>query len=86
MILTPPTGRTFVVGQTYTTRRFADSVNAGLDISGNGRGCNQSFGSVTVKAISRDSYGTPISLWVTAQQRCERPDAPLLTSEFRINA
>ncbi|MFJ6199471.1 choice-of-anchor D domain-containing protein [Micromonospora sp. NPDC092111] len=51
----PPYGQRFVAGQTYETRRSWDSTHAGLDLSGGGTGCNEAFGSLTVKQVVEDA-------------------------------
>jgi hypothetical protein len=48
--ITPPRGQTLVPGE-YSTMRFADDTHAGLDVSGDGRGCNTSSGVLTIHRI-----------------------------------
>lgn len=49
--ITPPTGQALVPG-TYATTRFETASTAGLDVFGDGVGCNESDGSVTIHEIS----------------------------------
>ncbi|MEV0805507.1 choice-of-anchor D domain-containing protein [Micromonospora sp. NPDC050200] len=68
----PPAGQRFVEGQTYETRRSWDSTHAGLDLSGGGTGCNQAFGSLTVKQVVEDPQTHVISGFAAAYDfHCE---------------
>lgn len=58
---------------------------AGIDISGNGGGCNQSSGSFTVLQATYDAYNNPTSFWATFEQHCENA-VPALRGEIRYNA
>lgn len=73
--LQPPTGQTLAVG-TYPTQRFASAGIAGLDASGNGRGCNASSGTVTIKDIRVDASNQVTGLWAYFTQYCENSTAP----------
>ncbi|HET9727952.1 MAG TPA: hypothetical protein VFR41_00950 [Acidimicrobiia bacterium] len=84
-IITPPTGGTLAKGQTYTTLRFANVTNAGLDFFGDGRGCNQSSGKMTINALQRDGSGAITALNVTLEQHCENA-VPALHATIRYNA
>jgi hypothetical protein len=69
--LSAPTGGRLAVG-TYSTGRFADSGVAGLDLSGEGRGCNAQAGEVVIHEISRDAgTGAISSLAATYSTKCE---------------
>ena len=69
-LISPPTGQTLKVG-TYDTMRFADSMHAGLDFFGDGRGCNTSTGTLEISGITLDGSGKPTSLSATFEQHCE---------------
>jgi hypothetical protein len=55
----------------------------GIDITGNGHGCNTDFGRFEVKDIATDSSGHPNRLWVIYEQHCEGAQ-PALFGEVRI--
>ncbi|SCL22233.1 hypothetical protein GA0070616_2498 [Micromonospora nigra] len=68
----PPQGQRFVVGQTYETRRSWDSTHAGLDVSGGGVGCNEAFGSLTVKQTEDDPTTGKLAVFAAAYEfHCE---------------
>ena len=80
-IVNPPTGSQLTAGTTYATTRFADATHAGLDFFGDGRGCNNSSGSLTVNRIVRDGGGTVTALNATFVQHCEN-QGPALHGSF----
>lgn len=77
-----PTGKTLMPG-TYQTARFASDTLAGLDFTGNGRGCNSSSGTLTIYRISADTSGSVTGLWASFKQRCES-SAGLLSGTIRF--
>jgi hypothetical protein len=50
-IIRPPTGQTLAPG-IYPTTRFATDSTAGLDVSGDGSGCSESTGTLTILEVS----------------------------------
>lgn len=69
--LAAPTGEALKVG-TYTgAQRFAGPGHAGLDLGGNGRGCNQVTGSFTILQLGTDEQGNVTALSATLTQHCE---------------
>jgi hypothetical protein len=79
-----PTGTTFTAGTTYRTARFADATHAGLDISGNGRGCNASTGTLTIQSL--ELTGDRITgVRAVFEQHCEG-SAPALRGTLRYFA
>jgi hypothetical protein len=68
--ITPPTGQQLRV-HSYKTKRSADKSNASLDVSGDGRGCNTSTGTLNITAITFDAQGNVTSLNATFEQHCE---------------
>lgn len=58
----------------------------GLDVSGNGRGCNEVFGQFTVEQIEVDPTGSVSVLDAQFTQRCERATAPRLRGTVRFRA
>ncbi|MBB4732448.1 hypothetical protein [Xanthomonas arboricola] len=71
-----PVGKTLVPGR-YSTRRFADSTHAGLDFSGNGRGCNENRGTLNVRAIEKDAQANVVKLYADFEQYCDNRTTPL---------
>jgi hypothetical protein len=76
--VTPPTGQTLTPG-TYPTTRFGSDTTAGLDVSGDGVGCNSSTGSVTVHEISVQTEPEPLveRFAATYRHSCEGTSPPL---------
>ena len=65
---------------------FRDPGHPGIDFFGDGRGCNQDFGTFTINAISSDHLGNVTLLDATFTQHCESADAPALTGIVRFAA
>lgn len=68
--ISPPQGQELSVGS-YSTSRFADGTKAGLDATGNGRGCNSSSGVLTISSLVTNSKGDVIGLRANFTQFCE---------------
>lgn len=82
-----PNNKSLTLG-TYTgaTRfPFQDPSVSGLDVSGDGRGCNTLTGSFEVKQISYGTDNDIIAFWATFEQHCEGGE-PALKGEVRFNA
>ncbi len=62
---------------------FQSATAAGLTLSGDGRGCNQNFGSFEIKQLSLTN---PIQIKATFEQHCESISAPALKGEVAVNA
>jgi hypothetical protein len=71
--LMPPAGGRLKVGTFANTRRapFQTGTSPGLDVSGNGRGCNTSTGSFTISVLSVDTSGTVTAIAGSYVQHCE---------------
>jgi hypothetical protein len=68
----PPAGDILTPGATYNATRYPFNGNgAGMDISGNGRGCNTLTGTFTVNAISVALDGTLRYAGISFVQHCE---------------
>jgi hypothetical protein len=83
-----PHGEQLVPG-TYTgsTRYpFNTGTAPGLSVYGNGRGCNEDFGTFTVYEIASDNTGKLTRLNATFSQTCESTTAPPLVGFIRYNA
>jgi hypothetical protein len=70
-IIAAPTGGQLTAGQTYTTTRSGDATDAGLDVYGDGAGCNTSTGELTVTKLVTDSSGAVTNFAATFVQHCE---------------
>lgn len=68
-LVAAPTGQTLHVGS-YSTTRFAGPGRAGLDVFGDGRGCNASTGSLTITELGLDGDRVT-ALGATFVQHCE---------------
>ena len=67
----PPRDR-LVPGRTYTAERYPfHAPAAGLDVSGNGRGCNNLTGTFTVEQARFDRHGRMLRFVVRFEQHCE---------------
>ena len=64
---------------------FEAAGQAGIDVSGAGRGCNQEFGSFRVLDVHANASGAIDRLWVLYEVHCESPGAPALFGEVRVN-
>ena len=83
-----PVGQVLSAG-TYTGAErapFRSGSAPGLEVYGNGRGCNQVFGSFTVQKILTDPSGNVFALDASFTQNCEFPTAVPLTGAVRYNA
>jgi hypothetical protein len=79
----PPAGQTLAVGTYQAQRtRYEATGFAGLDISGDSRGCNTIAGQVTIHEIAFDQDGRIQRLAADAVQYCD--GEPPLFATFRI--
>ncbi|WP_230079438.1 hypothetical protein [Xanthomonas oryzae] len=74
--ISAPKGKALAPGR-YATRRFADSAHAGLDFTGNGRGCNENRGTLNVRAIEKDAQANVVKLYADFEQYCDNSTTPL---------
>ena len=82
----PPAGDILTTGATYNATRYPFNGNgAGMDISGNGRGCNTLTGTFKVNSISVALDGTLRYVSISFVQHCEG-SAPALhgTLDYRV--
>jgi hypothetical protein len=71
--LAPPAGEQLHVG-TYTNAQraaFREPGHPGLDVGGDGRGCNTLTGSFTIRELVADATGAVKALSATFEQHCE---------------
>ncbi|HEY8755972.1 MAG TPA: hypothetical protein VIN65_06445 [Candidatus Dormibacteraeota bacterium] len=83
----PPHGQTLHAG-TYsvaTRAPFQDGDSAGLDVTGDSRGCNTSFDSFTINQMVTNSAGVISAVDVSFTQHCEGATAPALTGRVQIS-
>jgi hypothetical protein len=87
--LAAPSGQALAVGSYPNATRypFQAPTSPGLTVSGNGRGCNQDFGSFEILEIALDpSTGTLLRFAADFTQTCESTTAPPLTGAIRYNS
>lgn len=65
---------------------FRTGRSPGLDVSGDGRGCNEVYGQFSVHQIGTDADGTVTLLDATYTQHCESATAPALTGIIKYRA
>jgi hypothetical protein len=70
-LITPPIGATALAVGTYDTTRSATADTAGMDVFGNGVGCNSSTGSITVHQYQTDVAGNVTQFAATYRQLCD---------------
>jgi hypothetical protein len=83
--LAPRTGDTLRVGTYPNAQRFADAEHPEVDVYGNGRGCNRTSGSFTIREIVFNAEGAVTALWATFEQHCEGLE-PALRGTIRYYA
>lgn len=66
--------------------RIAGPGQATLDLGGEGRSCNVTHGFFTVHDVDYSALGYVESIHVSFEQRCEKPTAPALRGEARVDA
>lgn len=72
LVFTAPTGAVLTPGKTYSATRWPfNGGKAGMDVSGDGRGCNTLTGTFTVNSISLASDGSLTSTSISFVQHCE---------------
>jgi hypothetical protein len=82
-----PTGTSFGPGYYPHAQRFPfqNAKSPGLNLSGDGRGCNTLTGKFTVYKSRFDNLGNPTKLDMTFEQHCEG-GAPAAYGELLLNA
>jgi alpha-tubulin suppressor-like RCC1 family protein len=79
-------GSTPLLPGTYETRRFSDQSFGKLDVYGDGRGCNQTFGRVIVREATFETDGSIRAFAADFTQHCESTSTPPLLGAVRINS
>jgi hypothetical protein len=72
-------------GTYENSQRFADETHPGLDVGGQGHGCNMSTGRFVISELERDGVGNITTLAVSFEQHCEGGPAALF-GEARYQA
>lgn len=72
-------------GTYENAQRFSDATHPGLDVGGQGRGCNMSTGRFVISELERDGTGAITTLAVSFEQHCEGLPAALF-GEARYQA
>jgi hypothetical protein len=85
IVLLPPSGGVLTEGTYPDALRFADAGHPGLDVYGDGRGCNEVTGSFEILAIRLGDSGRVKRLDATFEQHCEGA-TPALHGELRFHA
>ncbi|HEU0316084.1 MAG TPA: hypothetical protein VFR49_02075, partial [Solirubrobacteraceae bacterium] len=82
-----PAGQTLQPGEYTTATRypFETAGQAGIDVSGNGGGCNQEYGRFSVRDVHLDATGTVDRLWLLYEAHCESQGAAAVFGEVRVN-
>jgi hypothetical protein len=76
---------TLTVGTYENAQRSADATHPGLDVGGQGRGCNTATGRFVISEIERDLNGNVTTLALAFEQHCEGGPAALF-GEVRYQA
>ena len=84
----PKEGADFIMGPYPGATRFPfqSPTTPGMNASGFGRGCNESFSDFTVLEVVTDNNDNVISFAADFTQHCGSIDAPALTGEVRFNS
>jgi hypothetical protein len=82
LFVAPPAGRTFRVGDTFPVQResFQTAPYGGLDIGGQGRGCNTVSGTVRVADFETSPDGRVLRFDLQMVQNCDGSGPPLVAA------
>jgi hypothetical protein len=81
-LITPPTGGQLTTG-TYQTLRSADATHGGLDVFGDGRGCNQASGTLTITEFTLDPSTQAVTAFAASYQQACELFMPIVSGEIR---
>ncbi len=82
LIVDVPVGQQWQAGE-WPATRFRSTTTAGVDFFGNGRGCNQVTGTLTVQGVQLRDDGSVAALHASFEQHCEGA-APALRGEVHV--
>lgn len=85
LVFAAPSGAPLTPGTYTNAMRFAEGTAPGLDVFGDGRGCNMVAGSFQVLEAAFGPANTLVSFNATFEQHCEGA-LPALRGEIRFNA
>jgi alpha-tubulin suppressor-like RCC1 family protein len=81
-----PDGTSLTVGNYPNSARWPfNNTSPGLDITGNGVGCNTDCGSFQINELQLNGAGQVVRLWLTYSNQCDCSYAPM-SGEIRINS
>jgi hypothetical protein len=83
----PPPGQRFVPGGVYTGVQragFQDAGHPGIDIFGDGRGCNDDGGEFEVRDVAYGADGNVTRLWLVFIARCDQNQAGAMWGEVHV--
>ena len=86
--LAAPAGQLFAPGKYHDAERtpFRTGRSPGLNVSGEGRGCNRVWGEFGIRQIRYDVAGKVIALEAELVQRCESDTSPPMAVVVRYKA
>ena len=86
--LAAPRGELLRPGRYYDAERaaFRTGRAPGIDVGGDGRGCNKIWGSFSIMQIATDGAGNVTMLDAAFTQRCEGPSSPPLKGIVKFKA
>jgi hypothetical protein len=64
---------------------FESAGQAGIDVTGNGGGCNQEYGRFDVRDVHFDATGTVDRVWLFYEAHFESQGGPAVFGEVRVN-
>jgi hypothetical protein len=84
--LAAPPGQRLAPGVYTDAQRasFRTAGHPGIEITGEGRGCNDDAGEFEVRDVGYDAGGQVTRLWAVFEQRCEQNQAGALWGEIRV--
>jgi hypothetical protein len=84
--IAPPAETPLRVGEyAYAQRSGAGAKNyPGIDVSGDGRGCNTDYGRFVIEDVAFNPHGKMTRLSALFEQHCENEGAPALFGEVRV--
>ena len=77
-----PSGRELEVGEYAGAEQNPIKGRPGISVSGDGRGCDLTFGRFVVKDIHFGASGSLERFWALYEQHCERAEEPALFGEI----
>ena len=82
----PPANQTLAPGFYPYAQDFGSLTYAGINVSGDGSGCDNNYGKFHIQELVRDSGGQITRFAADFVQHCESPDAAPLYGKIRVNS